>query len=252
MKKLLPALKWENICFSVNTGFFMRQSKILHDIDLELHRGKILGLIGANGAGKTTTLSIGAGLIRPYQGSVTVHGIPISSIKIKNRIGYLAEVQYPFRHLRLVEWLFLLGKLSGMDKNELNQQVEKILNVFELEELNQKFLNILSKGQLQRVSLAQTLLHKPDILILDEPMSGLDAYWRRQVTAFLKRFKNQGGAVVFSSHVLTDIKEIADSIACIEKGRIKWISDTDSLPDSLTPPEEIKGFEEILFSKEYI
>ena len=224
-----PILKLDHICFLIKSGFFMRQIQILDDICLGLKEGSALGLIGANGAGKTTTLNICAGLIKPNKGAATFKGKLVEHIDAKQKIGYLAEIQHPFKHLKIEEWFHMLGKLSGLRGSALKKRVNTILAVFELEDLEKKFLHKLSKGQLQRVNFAQTLIHKPDILILDETHERVGCLLETSGFNPFKIFQKEGGSILFSSHVLTDVKDVADEIACIDKGRIQWVVDVDKI-----------------------
>lgn len=241
------ALYMENIGFSVPHGFMMRMQPILTQIDIQLMPSTILGLLGANGAGKTTTLSIGAGLLKPSSGRVRVFGKSFSDHSVKKRVGYLPEVQYPPRYSKLSEWLWTLGVLSGMKKAELKNRISRLYDAFDLEKLSNRYMRTFSKGQQQRAALCQALLHRPDVLILDEPLSGLDSYWRRQFKTFLVRFKAAGGAAIFSSHVSSDIKEIADEVVCLDTGRIRWTSDIQNFSSRLYLEKNDKNFDPVLF-----
>lgn len=241
-------MQWKNINYSINSGFFnQRRIKILNDINIKLTSGTILGLVGPNGAGKTSTLNIGAGLITPDSGETIIDGSPIKDIKSKKIIGYVSETQHPPKHLKIKEYLFMLGTLSGIKKNILDKRIKIIMNFFELENMSQKILINLSKGQIQRINIAQALIHNPAILILDEPMSGLDSYWRYQLVSFLKFFKACGRSVIFSSHVLSDIENIADQAVLINKGCITDMIPASEISKKLNINPENKNFNDILF-----
>ncbi|SLM33158.1 putative Sulfate-transporting ATPase [Desulfamplus magnetovallimortis] len=218
-------LNWQNVSYSARSSFGTKKIPILHNINIQLNKSTTLALIGSNGAGKTTTLLLGAGVLRPTCGSVFLYNTPVSDIPVKKRLGFLAEIQHSYKNLKLNEWLSMLGQLSGIEKKTLTKRIDILIDLLELKTLYKRGLKTFSKGQLQRASLAQAILHDPDVLILDEPMSGLDSYWRYHFTSFLKYFKSKGGSIIFSSHVLTDIEEIADYVAFIEKGTIKWKAD---------------------------
>ncbi|WP_320041317.1 ABC transporter ATP-binding protein [uncultured Desulfobacter sp.] len=238
-------LNLQHVCFSVKTGFFLKKKTILNDICLKVEHGSVVGMIGANGAGKTTTLNLAAGILFPSSGKAFFQDMPVHALNVKKQIGYLAEIQHPFRHLKVIEWLKMLGNLSGIHGNNLTHRLEVLLDLFELNDMKQKFLHKLSKGQLQRLSFAQTLIHNPKILILDEPMSGLDTYWRSVILACLKQYKQTGGSIIFSSHVLTDVQEIADEICCIDQGRIKWTCGVEKLKEHLHTTSPNKKFKAI-------
>ena len=239
-------MQWKNINYSIVSGFFNQRIKILNDINLELRNGTILGLVGPNGAGKTSTLNIGAGLIAPDSGKITVNGSPINKMESKKKIGYVSETQHPHKHLKLKEYLFMLGRLSGIRQNILNDRIEIVLDLFELKDMSRRMIVNFSKGQIQRINLAQSLIHNPDILILDEPMSGLDSYWRYQLKIFLKSFKASGRSVIFSSHILSDIENIADQAALIDKGSITDIIPASGISKALYSNPEKKDFDNIL------
>lgn len=242
-------LNLQHVCFSVKSGFFLRKKNLLTDICLKVKCGSIVGMIGANGAGKTTTLNIAAGLSFPSSGSVFFLGLPVHALSAKKQIGYLAEIQHPFRHLRIIEWLRMLGQLSGIHSNNLAHRIDALLDLFELNKIKHKFLHKLSKGQLQRLSFAQTLIHSPKLLILDEPMSGLDSYWRSVILTCLKQYNQRGGSIIFSSHVLTDVREIADEIYCIDQGRVKWTSGVEKMNEHLQTTSPDKNFDPIFLNE---
>jgi len=241
-------LTLQHVCFSIKSGFFLRERPILNDISLKVKQGSVVGIIGANGSGKTTTLNIAAGLSFPSSGKAFFQDLPIHTVDAKKQIGYLAEIQHPFRHLKVIEWFRMFGRLSGVHSKMLIRRIDALLNLFELNKMEHKFLHKLSKGQLQRLSFAQTLIHSPKLLILDEPMSGLDSYWRSVILACLKQYNKRGGSIIFSSHVLTDVQEIAHEICCIDKGRIEWTSEIAKMSEYLHKTPIDKDFDAIFSS----
>jgi len=234
------ALKWNKAGYSVRDGFFLKKKTILDNIDLELEKGAVLGLIGPNGAGKTTTLKLAAGLLSPSKGDVLINGIRATSPESRSRIGMVTENQYIYPHLRLSEWLKLMAQLSGMAGGDRAiRSINEKIDLFGLASCLEKLMKHLSKGQLQRAGLAQAFLHNPDILILDEPMSGLDPYWRKRVLDLIVGFKGKGGAVVVSSHIVNDIERIADNVAVLKNGKISWLGNVCSLINSVNKYEVV-------------
>ncbi|WP_166404943.1 ABC transporter ATP-binding protein [Desulfonema ishimotonii] len=215
----------------------MRPRKIVHDIALDIGRGCALGLVGPNGAGKTTTIKLGAGLLRPETGQVSIFGRPAPEAASRKCLGLLTENQYIYPHLRLREWLVMLAGFSGLSARQSRQRLEAVLSAVDLTARADQMMHTLSKGQLQRAGLAQALIHEPEILFLDEPMSGLDPYWRYQVQQMLSDFKSRGGTILFSSHILADVERLSDSIALLEEGRICWRGNLSELS------RNIKGYE---------
>ena len=230
-------LRWNNIEYIIRTGFSLRPVRIIKGLSLELKEGDVLALIGPNGAGKTTTIKLGCGIIRPSKGEVSLDGMPIESTNVKRDIGFLTEVPYVYGFLKVREWLEVLGRLSGYTGKQLKYGSDKVISEFGLIGLEDRLLSTLSKGQLQRVGFAQALLHNPHILLLDEPLSGLDPIWRYRIIERLIDLNKKGKSILFSSHILTDIERIASKIAIIKDGKLFWHGSIDELT------REVKGYE---------
>jgi ABC-2 type transport system ATP-binding protein len=216
------ALQWENVDFFVRHGFLMKSKTILRNINLGIPEGSILGLVGPNGAGKTTTIKLGAGLIMPASGKILIQGNLAALSMSRKTLGLLTEAQYFYPHLRVREWLEMMAGLSGMTRADSKKRIDDVLEMVELTGYCDQMMRTLSKGQLQRAGLAQALLHEPEILILDEPMSGLDPYWRYKVLNILLAYKKKGGTMVFSSHILSDVETLSDQVALLQNGQIVW------------------------------
>lgn len=227
-----PAIEWNNVNYSIPSGFWMRSQKIIQDFCLAVEKGEVIGLIGANGAGKTTIIKLGTGLLKPDSGVVRINGKPSVSREARSIIGLLTEHQYVYPHLKLKEWLSLLGSLSGMQKTTLGHRIDRVLEKVGLLGEKNIFMKALSKGQTQRAGIAQAILHFPEILFLDEPMTGLDPVWRGRIQALLIDYKKKGGTILFSSHILADVLRISDRIAVIRSGHIAWFGRLNELPGS--------------------
>ena len=216
------ALLWDKVSFSVRHGFWMKSKRILDNITLEIETGTIVGLVGPNGAGKTTTIKLGAGLVSPESGNVFIQGKPTIFSTSRKKMGLLTEAQYFYPHLRVKEWLKMMSGLSGMTGTDIRKRMDDVLELVELGTFCDQMMRTLSKGQLQRAGLAQALLHEPEILLLDEPMSGLDPYWRYKVLNILLEYKKKGGTIVFSSHIISDVETLSDQVALLQNGKIVW------------------------------
>ena len=234
-----PALQWNNVSFSVRHGFWMRRKTIVQDLVMDLPKGTTLGLVGPNGAGKTTSIKLAAGLMAPDRGRVLVNGIPAVEPDARRKLGLLTETQYIYPHLRVREWLTMLAGFSGLTGSRLRERVDAVLELMALTDRAAMMMNTLSKGQLQRAGLAQALVHEPEILLLDEPMSGLDPYWRYRLSNILKEYKASGGTLLFSSNILADVERLSDRIALIEKGRVRWLGALSEMP------REVIGYEAV-------
>lgn len=205
----------------MRSGFWLIRHPLLKQISFSLEKGSILGMVGPNGAGKTTTLKIGAGILHPDRGCITFYKKPFER-KHLTRIGFLPELQYTYPNTTVREWLTFLGSLSGIEPNRLKKKMEEYAALLKFETFFDRKLHSLSKGQIQRVGIAQALQHTPEVLLLDEPMSGLDPYWRNKVQRMLRDYNRNGGSIIFSSHILSDVEELCDYIVLIQSGSVTW------------------------------
>ena len=209
----------EKLSKSLRVGFWGRQKQILHDISFKVPKGSIVGFIGPNGAGKSTTIKLLLGAMKPSHGTLEVLGMPPGATRAKAKVGYLPEIQNLPRTLRPVELLQLHLRLSGSrhagDEAYANQLFQKV----DLTPLKDQPIKGFSKGQQQRVGLALALCHNPEVLIMDEPMSGLDPIGRRVVRDIITEQKALGKSIFFSSHVLPDVEALCDEIILIHQGR---------------------------------
>ena len=213
-------LRLEQIHKSYVSGFRMRRKPVLCGIDLELQAGDAYALLGSNGAGKSTTLRILLGLALPDRGSGTLLGKPLGDREARCRIGYLPESPSFHEQLKAAEFLTLSGQLLGMRGRGLAQRIDTLLERVELSEARSRKLRKLSKGMLQRLGLAQALLGDPDLLILDEPMSGLDPPGRKLVRDLILEQRAAGKTVLFSTHILSDAEVVCTRAGILSGGCI--------------------------------
>ncbi len=196
------------------------QKRVLDGLSFHVNSGEIFGFLGPNGAGKSTAIKTLLGFLRPQSGTVRLNGLNPTDLKARRSVGYLPEETTYHRYLTPVETLEFYGTLSGLSKNELRTRIPKILETVGLPHVQNKLLKTFSKGMVQKVSLAQALLHEPQTLILDEPMSGLDPVARLELRAILHRLKTEGRTILFSSHELSEAELLCDSVAIIKEGRL--------------------------------
>jgi ABC-2 type transport system ATP-binding protein len=207
------------------------------DVSLRIDPGETLALVGPNGAGKTTTLLTILGLLRPQRGEVRIHGHDASSREAKRHIGFLSEIFYTYRYRRADDLLRYYGGLSGMSDAMLDERVPALLERVGLAGAAHRRVKTFSKGMVQRLGLAQALLHEPDVLVLDEPTTGLDPEGRRLVAELVSEQKRRGTAVLLSSHILTDVERVCDLVVILRRGkvvladRVAAITATQSLED---------------------
>ncbi|MBN2155496.1 MAG: ABC transporter ATP-binding protein [Candidatus Lokiarchaeota archaeon] len=216
----------------------------LDNISLDINQGEILGYIGPNGAGKTTTIKILVGLIKQYQGSVLYQGKNIKTSEISSllhkELGYLPQ-EVDFQQWRTVKHaLTTFGLLSGIPREILNDSIVSTLKLVGLSDVENKKIVHLSGGMKQKLKLAQALMHNPKFLILDEPMSGLDPSFRYQVKNIIKILHQQGITIFLSSHILSDIENLATRIAIIHQGKIKKIGTPSELSEEFRIGNDIE------------
>src|SRR5437588_5697356 len=216
------AIEIDNLTKDYETGFLRkRKVRALNGLSLHVEAGEIFGFLGPNGAGKTTTLKLLMRLIYPTAGTARILGQDISDIRMHARIGYLPENPYFYDYLTPREFLSYCGELFGLEKKVRTQRTEELLARVNLDPKGWKRqLRKLSKGMLQRVGLAQALVNDPEIVFLDEPMSGLDPVGRREVRDLIASLRNQGKTVFMCSHILSDIEVLCDSVAILKHGRL--------------------------------
>lgn len=213
------------------TGFWGKRFIALDDLSIEVKQGEILGYLGPNGAGKTTTFKVLLDLIRPNSGGVTVFGEPAGR-KARERIGFLPENPYFYMYLTAEESLHFHGRLRGMKREERRRRIPELLQLVGLAHAGTRPLKKFSRGMLQRIGIAQALVNDPDILILDEPMSGLDPNGRKQMRDIILGCRNKGKTVIFSSHILSDVEILCDRAAIIRKGKLQEVIQVGEMLES--------------------
>lgn len=193
----------------------------IENISFEVKQGEMFSIIGLNGAGKTTLLKCLLGLIHYDKGNLEIFGEKHLSLDSKALIGYLPEISYYPKDLKLIDLMFFYGELYGIKKNMLKEKIMNALKTVELDNLTNEKLSSFSKGMLQKVGIAQAILNNPKLLFLDEPMSGLDPLARRGIIKLLEKLKENGTTVFLNTHILNDIERIGERVLVMHKGKIK-------------------------------
>src|SRR3954447_23233886 len=205
----------------IYTDFWGRPKvKALDDLSLTINRGEVFGLLGPNGSGKSTTIKLLLGLIFPTKGTASILGEPAGSTTINERIGFLPEESYLYRFLNGEETLRFYGRLFKMDRRTLNKRVPELLDIVGLDAKSRKRKpREYSKGMARRIGLAQALINNPDLILLDEPTTGLDPIGTREMKDLILSLKQQGKTVLLCSHLLADVQDVCDRITILFRGK---------------------------------
>src|SRR6185437_447822 len=223
-----------------STGFWRKKPKLaLRPLNVFVENGEIFGFLGPNGAGKTTTLKMLMGLVFPSAGSATILGQDFRDPLVKAQIGFLPEQPYFYDYLTARELLDYYGQLSGVAGKDRLRRIPGLLGKVGLQHAGDVQLRKFSKGMLQRVGIAQAILHDPKVVFLDEPMSGLDPMGRREVRDLMEQLKQDGKTVFFSTHILADAEALCDRVAILHHGELKGTGSVASLTAGMKGKVEI-------------
>jgi ABC-2 type transport system ATP-binding protein len=225
-------IRAEHLTKWFRVGFFGRRVRAVDDLSLEVHRGEIFGLLGPNGAGKTTTIKMLLGFVRPTRGAAWVVGHPVESLASRRRLGYLPENPALYEFLTGIEYLRYAGRLTGLSAADARRRTDQLLEEVGLAGRADRRIRRFSKGMVQRLALAQALIGDPELVILDEPMSGLDPIGRKDVRDIIFRLRKDGRTVLFSTHILSDVEAACDRVGIVVEGRL---TDCGSLADLVEP-----------------
>ena len=229
--------------------------RALDDLNLTIQKGEVFGLLGPNGSGKSTTIKLLLGLIFPTSGRASIFGLPIGSDAIKERIGFIPEESYFYKFLDGEETLRFYGKLFKIPRRELNERVPMLLDAVGLDtKARKRKLGEYSKGMARRIGLAQALINDPDLVLLDEPTTGLDPIGTREMKDLIVSLKEQGKTVILCSHLLADVEDVCDRVTILFRGRMQTLGQVADLVQvrdvtnveapEMTPQqqEDLRGF----------
>jgi len=215
------AIEVKELTKTYRTPLARRKVEALRGVSFSVERGHIFGFVGPNGAGKTTTIRTLMGLIRPTTGSAKLLGLAIPSREARFKIGFLPESPYFYDYLTVGELLDLAGRLFGLSASVRKKRAGELIARVGLERAQTQSLKKFSKGMLQRAGLAQALMNDPELVVLDEPMSGLDPIGRKEIRDLIVELRDQGKTVFFSTHILSDVEAITDRVAIIARGQLQ-------------------------------
>jgi ABC-2 type transport system ATP-binding protein len=217
---MADAIRIEDLRKKFRLGFIPRTREILKGISFSVREGETFGYLGPNGAGKTTTIKCLLGLIHPDAGTIEIFGRPHASPRARQPLGFLPENPYFYDYLTAREFLAFTASLFGLGRGEREERIARLLKLVGLERAADLPLRKYSRGMLQRAGLAQALVNDPRLVVLDEPLGGMDPLGRKEIRDIIVRFKGEGRTVFFTSHILQDIEMICDRVAIIVGGRI--------------------------------
>jgi len=225
---------------SYPTGFWRKTLKpALHPLHLTVNEGETFGFLGPNGAGKTTTLKLLMGIIFPTSGTARILGRDFHDPEVKREIGFLPEQPYFYDYLSAPELLDYYARLSGVPEGERHKRIPELLERVGLGDAGKKQLRKFSKGMLQRVGIAQAIVHDPKLVFFDEPMSGLDPIGRREVRELIQGLKDEGKTIFLTTHILSDAESLCDRVAIIHKGELRGVGVVEDLTSKAADKTEV-------------
>src|SRR6516225_4689900 len=235
------AIEIENLSKEYPYGFLSLKKKMsLENLSMQVESGEVFGLLGPNGAGKSTTIKLLMRLIFPTSGTARILGKSIEDVSMHQQVGYLPEQPYFYDYLTVAELLDYFARFHGWKAADRQERVERMLKKVGLETARKIQLRKYSKGMLQRAALAQAILHDPQVVVLDEPMSGLDPLGRREVRDIILELKKEGRTIMFSTHVLSDAETLCDRVGILVGGKLRGTGAPGELMDIQAQGMEIQ------------
>lgn len=236
----MAVVRMEGLGKIYRRGFWGTKVPALNDLNLEIEAGEIFGFLGPNGAGKTTTLKILLRIIYPTKGKAWILDQEIGSPGLQHRVGYMPENPYFYRFLTADEFLNFFCHLAGVPKEKRKKRIDELISLVGLEHARKNRIGEYSKGMTQRIGLAQALLHEPDIIFMDEPLSGLDPIGRHDMRNMILRLQEQGKTIFFCSHILSDVESICERVAILNKGHLLKMGAISELLEARIKEVEVK------------
>lgn len=240
MDESKAVIRVQDVVKDFRPGLGLKRKRVLHGVTFDVREGEIFGFVGPNGAGKTTTLKILMGLIRASEGSASILGCDVGESQFRHQIGFLPENPYFYPYLTGREILDFYARLCGVEAGRRAARVDELLDTVNLTHAADARLRTYSKGMLQRVGVAQALIHDPAIVFFDEPMSGLDPIGRKEIRDVILSLRESGKTVFMTTHILPDVEMTCDRVAIIVKGVIRFEGGIEEfLPDSTVPTDVV-------------
>jgi ABC-2 type transport system ATP-binding protein len=216
----MDAIKTNNLTKLYKLGWRQGKLRALENLNLQVRPGEVYGLLGPNGSGKTTTLKIILGLMEPTEGNASIFGVPCYKVQSRLHVGFLPENPYFYKYLSGAETLEFFGRLCGLSGKALANRIDELIDLVGLTKARDRRLSGYSKGMLQRIGLAQAMIHNPQLLILDEPTAGVDPIGSRAIRDIIVQLKKMGKTVLLSSHLLAQVQDVCDRICVLNLGKM--------------------------------
>lgn len=215
-----PAVEIRGLVKDFSVGLRGVKLRAVDHLDLRVEAGQVYGLLGPNGSGKSTTIKVLLGLLAASAGEGRIFGVPCARVEARRAVGYLPESPYFYRHLTGRELVRFYGRMCGLARKGLEERIAEVLQAVGLGEAAERRVGTYSKGMLQRIGLAQALVHDPRLLILDEPTAGVDPVGSAEITRLILQLKARGKTILITSHLLAQIEDICDRVAILDRGRL--------------------------------
>jgi ABC-2 type transport system ATP-binding protein len=233
-------IQLESVSKEYRLGFWLtRRVHALRELTMDVRRGEVFGLLGPNGAGKSTTIKILMNLVRATSGSATLFGQPPRNREMRRRLGFVPENPAPYEYLTGREFLELAAALAEVPRHETRARVDEVLAAVNMERAASLRIRRYSKGMIQRIAIAQALVHRPELLILDEPTSGLDPLGRKLVRDLILSERRRGTTILFSSHIISDVEAVCERVAVLVGGRLVRAGSVAELLTNQVPAAEV-------------
>lgn len=219
-KPALPAIEIRNLTKDFPVNLRGVKLRAVDDLNLTVSAGQVFGLLGPNGSGKSTTIKVILGLLEATMGECHVFGVPCSQVESRRNVGYLPEAPYFYRYLSGTELVTFYARVCGVEKRRIRDRVREVLDWVGLSAASDRRVGTYSKGMLQRVGLAQALVHDPQLVVLDEPTAGVDPVGSAEMCELIMKLKGQGKTVLITSHLLAQIEDVCDRVAILDRGKL--------------------------------
>ncbi|MBC2596369.1 ABC transporter ATP-binding protein [Ruficoccus amylovorans] len=224
-----PAIRIHDLVKDFRIGLRGWKLRAVDDVSLDIHDNEVFGLLGPNGCGKSTTMKVVLGLLEPTSGGCEIYGVPSHQVKSRLNVGFLPEAPYFYRYLTGRELLKFYAKVCSVEPGKIKQRIKDVLDMVGLTEAADRRVGTYSKGMLQRIGIAQAIVHDPKLIILDEPTAGVDPIGSAAIADLIRELKKQGKTIMLCSHLLAQVEGVCDRVAIMDRGKVVLEGEVDDL-----------------------